>query len=113
MIALLVFFEVKVRNAFRYFPLPNHWALFLVEVITSHLLETIRNSLNEFINADLLKISKWFKTNKLTVNPYKSNIIIITPKLNKPPVTFEIYLNSTLISQTTTANYLGIIINCN
>ena len=32
-----------MRNAFRYFP-PNHWALFRVKVITSHLLETIRNS---------------------------------------------------------------------
>ena len=32
-----------MRNAFRYFPLPNHWALFRVKVITSHLLETIRN----------------------------------------------------------------------
>ena len=31
-----------MRNAFRYFP-PNHWALFRVKVITSHLLETIRN----------------------------------------------------------------------
>ena len=65
---------------------------------------------NEIINADLLKISEWFKANKLTVNPSKSNIIIIKPKLNKPLGTIEIYLKSTLILQTTIANYSRIVI---
>ena len=68
---------------------------------------------NEIINANLLKISEWFKTNKLTVISSISNIIIIPPKLNKLPITIEIYLNRTLIPQTTTANYLGIIIDSN
>ena len=31
--------------------------------------------LTEIINADLLKISEWFKANKLILNPSKSNII--------------------------------------
>ena len=67
--------------------------------------------LTEIINADLQKISEWFKANKLTVNPSKSNIIIIPPKLNQLPVTVKIYSNNTLIPQTSAANYLGITID--
>ena len=67
--------------------------------------------MTEIINADLLKISEWFKANKLTVNPSKSNIIIISSKLNQLPITVETYLNYTLIPQTSTANYLGITID--
>ena len=70
-----------------------------------------QQSLNEIINADLLKIHEWFKVNKLKVNHSKSNIIMISSKLNKLPVTIETYLNSTLIPQTTAVNYLGIIID--
>ena len=47
------------------------------------------------------------------VNPSKWGLIIISPKLNKPPVTYEIFLNSTTIPQTTTANYLGFIKDSN
>ena len=67
--------------------------------------------MTEIINADLQKISEWFKANKLIVNPSKSNIIIIPPKLNHLPVTIKTYLNNTLIPQTSAANYLGITIN--
>ena len=70
-----------------------------------------QQSLTEIINADLLKISQWFKANKLTVNHAKSNIIIIPPKLNKPPATIGSYLDSTLIPQTLNVNYLGITID--
>ena len=67
--------------------------------------------MTEIINPDLQKISEWFKANKLTVNPSKSNIIIIPPKLNHLPVTIKTYLNNTLIPQTSAANYLGITID--
>ena len=67
--------------------------------------------MTEIISADLQKISEWFKANKLTVNPSKSNIIIIPPKLNQLPVTIKTYLNNTLIPQTSAANYLGITID--
>ena len=46
----------------------------------------------EIINADLQKNSEWFNANKLTVNPSKSSIIIIPPKLNQLPVTIKTYL---------------------
>ena len=67
--------------------------------------------MTEIINADLQKISEGFKANKLTVNPSKSNIIIIPPKLNQLPLTIKTYLNNTLIPQTLAANYMGITID--
>ena len=73
--------------------------------------EKNQQRLTEIINADLQKISKWLKANKLTVNPSKSNIIIIPSNLNQLPVTIKTYLNNTLISQTSAANYLGITID--
>ena len=68
--------------------------------------------MTEIINADLQKISEWFKANKLTVNPNpsKSNIVI-PPKLNQLPVAIKTYLNNTLSRQTSAANYLGITID--
>ena len=74
--------------------------------------EKKQQRLTEIINADLQKISEWFnKANKLTVNPSKSNIIIIPPKLNQLPVTIKTYLNNTLIPQTSAVNYLRITID--
>ena len=73
--------------------------------------EKNQQRLTEIINADLQKISEWFKANKLTVNPSKSNIIIIPPKLNQLPVTIKTYLKNTLIPQTSATNYLGITID--
>ena len=73
--------------------------------------EKNQQRLTEIINADLQKISEWFKANKLTINPSKSNIIIIPPKLNQLTVTIKTYLNNTLIPQTSAANYLGITID--
>ena len=73
--------------------------------------EKNQQRLTEIINADLQKISEWFKANKLIVNSSKSNIIIIPPQLNQLPVTVKIYLNNALIPQTSAANYLGITID--
>ena len=36
------------------------------------------------MNTELQNLSIWFESNKLTVNPSKSNFLIIPPKLNKP-----------------------------
>ena len=52
---------------------------------------------------------KLIKTNSQSLQI--KNTLIIPSKLNKPPVTIKFYLNSTLISQTITENYLGITID--
>ena len=40
-------------------------------------------SLTTITNKELQNLSIWFHSNKLTVNPSKSNFLIILPKLNK------------------------------
>ena len=41
-------------------------------------------SLTTIMNTEFQNLSIWFDSNKLTVNPSKSNFLIISPKLNKP-----------------------------
>ena len=67
--------------------------------------------MTEISNTDLRQTCEWFKANKLATNLFESNIIIIPSKQNKPPATFETYLNSALIPQTSTTNYLEMTIN--
>ena len=49
--------------------------------------------------------------NKLTINPTKSNVLIIPPKLSKPTRNVELFVNNSLIPQNTTARYLGVTID--
>ena len=42
-----------------------------------------KNQLEEIINSELLKISDWFISNKLTLNMSKSNFMIIKPRQRK------------------------------
>ena len=69
------------------------------------------STLNTAINQDLKNISQWFKANKLTVNPSKSNVLIIPPKLNKTVPNMNFFLNNTLIQQSSSVKYLGVIID--
>lgn len=59
------------------------------------------------INIDLENISKWFKVNKLTVNPSKSAALIIPPKLNKFVPNINITLDNSPIPQSHRVKYLG------
>ena len=69
------------------------------------------STLNTAINQDLKNISQWFKANKLTVNPSKSNVLIIPHKLNKTVPNMNFFLNNTLIQQSSSVKYLGVIID--
>ena len=55
------------------------------------------SQLSSTMNKDLDNISKWFNLNILTVNPSKSNAVIISFKLNKPPPTIDLSLNNSSI----------------
>ena len=65
----------------------------------------------EKVNEEIRSVSKWMNANKLTINMTKSNILVISPKLNK----FCFYNSSnyptTSIPIITTARYLGIILD--
>ena len=65
----------------------------------------------EKANEEIRSVSKWMNANKLTINITKSNILVISPKLNK----FCFYNSSnyptTSIPIINTARYLGIILD--
>ena len=67
--------------------------------------------LSAIMNKDLDNTSKWLYLNKLTVNPSKSNALIIPPKLNKPPPTIDLSLNNSPILISNSAKYLSVTIN--
>ena len=69
--------------------------------------------LNTATNQDLQNISIWYKANKLTVNPSKSNILTINPKTNKAPPILNVTLNNSVLNQSNSVKYLGVIIDSN
>ena len=51
------------------------------------------------------------QANKLTLNPAKSNLLIITPKLNSPSINIDIQCMDGLIKSVNKAKYLGILLD--
>ena len=66
---------------------------------------------NTAINQDLQNISIWFKANKLTVDSSKSNVLTINPKISKAPLILNVTLNNTVLNQSNSVKYLGMIID--
>ena len=63
------------------------------------------------LNSELNKVSAWMLANKLTLNPAKSNVLIINPKLTSTTPKLEITCPNGLILSTTKPKYLGVIID--
>ena len=65
------------------------------------------------INSELCMISKWFQSNKLSVNITKSNYIIFKPRQKRQ--TFDLYLeiNDNKISRVKEVCFLGVILDEN
>jgi hypothetical protein len=65
------------------------------------------------LNSDLLNLSKWLESNKLTLNTKKTKSMRIASKrkLNLIPEGLQILINDTLIEQLKQKEVLGIIID--
>ena len=70
-------------------------------------------SLTTIMNKEHQNLSIWFDSNKLTVNPSKSNFLIIPAKLNKPFPQTNVFLNNISIPQCISIKYLGLTIDMN
>ena len=57
---------------------------------------------------ELRNVNEWILANKLTLNAEKSNLLIINPKLNSPPVNMNITCSPESIKSVNKAKYLGI-----
>ena len=63
------------------------------------------------IHSELEKISKWVNANQLTINPEKTNILVIPPKLKSTHDKIVVNINSTPIKIVKEVKYLGIIVD--
>ena len=57
---------------------------------------------------DLNGISEWFTANKLTINPSKSNVLVIPPKLSQPLPNVDLSINNSPLPFCLSAKYLGV-----
>ena len=76
-------------------------------LVTSPSLKQLKSSLTSEIN----RVSMWVQANKLTFNPAKSNLLIITPKLNSPSINIDIQCTDGLIKSVNKAKYLGTLLD--
>ena len=65
------------------------------------------------INEELSRVSQWINKNCFTINPSKSQAIIISPLLSQvvSPNNINIKLNSSIIAISDSINYLGVLID--
>ena len=65
------------------------------------------------INKDLSRVSQWLNKNCFTINPSKTQAIIIPPLLSQvvSPSNINIKLNSSIFAISDSINYLGILID--
>ena len=68
--------------------------------------DTSLDGLERFCNSELLLVCEWMTSNRLALNPYKTQTLLISHrKINSK--TFSLAINSILINITSTAKYLG------
>ena len=58
-------------------------------------------------NTELNQLKNWCNTNKLQINPKKSNVLLIPSKLNSSPLNLKIYYDNSLIVCQESCKYLG------
>ena len=56
---------------------------------------------------DLNDISEWFTANELTINPSKSNVLVIPPTLSQPLPNIDLSINNSPLPFCFSAKYLG------
>ena len=68
-------------------------------------------TLMNLINSEILKLSDWFKANKLSPNTQKPNYIIFKPRQRINELTLNIEMNGFKMNQIKEVNFLGVILD--
>ena len=69
------------------------------------------NQSENLLTSEINRVGTWMKANKLTLNPAKSNLLIITTKLNFPLDNIDTQCTYGLIKSVNKAKYLGILLD--
>ena len=57
---------------------------------------------------NLTRLSEWCKSNKLTINPSKSQLLVISPRMIELVTDFEVLLNGITVPLSNSVQYLGV-----
>ena len=60
------------------------------------------------MNNELRNVDEWCRANKLSLNPSKSNFLVFTPRLRKPPPYISLKLDNVQINPCENVKYLGV-----
>ena len=66
------------------------------------------NNLEHVMNNELRNVDEWYRANKLSLNPSKSNFLVIPPRLIKPPPCISLNNNNFKINPCKNVKYLGV-----
>ena len=73
--------------------------------------DTNVKALNQTLNNELIKVSKWLQVNKLTLNIKKTQVILFNAKNKKVKEPLKLKINGENIKQVNSTKFLGIIID--
>ena len=57
---------------------------------------------------NLTRLSEWCKSNKLTLNPSKSQLLVISPRMIELVTDFDVFLNGITVPLSNSVQYLGV-----
>ena len=57
---------------------------------------------------NLTKLSEWCKSNKFTINPSKSLLLVISPRMIELVTDFDVFLNGITVPFSNSVQYLGV-----
>ena len=66
------------------------------------------NNLEHIMNNELRNVDEWCRANKLSLNPSKSDFLVVPPRLTKPPPYISLKLNNVEIKPCENVKHLGV-----
>ena len=87
------------------------WFHLLMIQTYSFLILTLTTTLKNLVNSETIKLSDWFKANKLSLNMQKSNYIIFKPRQRRDELTLSIEMDGFKMNQVKEVNFLGVILD--
>jgi hypothetical protein len=71
------------------------------------------SSMMNVLNTELLKLSEWFKANKVSINIKKSNYMIFKPRQKRQTLNLYLEINNHKINRVKEVVFLGVILDEN
>ena len=67
------------------------------------------NLLPEILNSEMLKLTLWYRANKLSINFKKSNFMVLRPRQSRQTLDISIQIDNNVIERVKETVFLGVI----